>query len=33
MFDRIKTRAWLLGVTLVPVVLVHVVLPLGRRWA
>lgn len=33
MFDRIKTQAWLLGVTLVPVVLVLVVLPFGRRWA
>jgi hypothetical protein len=33
MFERIKAQAWLLGVTVVPVVLVLVVLPLGRRWA
>ncbi len=33
MFDRLMTRAWLLGITLLPVVLALVVLPLGRRWA
>ena len=33
MFDRIKTSAWLLGLSVVPVVLVLVVLPFGRRWA
>jgi len=33
MFDRIKTSAWLVGLSVVPVVLVLVVLPFGRRWA
>jgi len=33
MIDRIKTRAWLLGVTVLPVVLAVVILPMGRRWA
>jgi hypothetical protein len=33
MFDRIKTSAWLLGLSVVPVVLALVVVPLGRRWA
>lgn len=32
MFDRFKTRAWLVGTTLLPVVLAVVVLPFGRRW-
>jgi len=33
MIDRFKTRAWLLGVTVLPVVLAFVIQPLGRRWS
>jgi hypothetical protein len=33
MIDRIKARIWLLGVTMLPVVLALVVHPLGRRWS
>jgi hypothetical protein len=33
MFDRIKAQVWLLGVTVVPLVLILVILPFGRRWA
>jgi hypothetical protein len=33
MFDRFKTRVWLLGVTVLPVLLAFVVHPLGRRWS
>ncbi len=33
MLVRLKAHAWLLGVTLLPVVLALVVHPLGRRWA
>ena len=33
MIARIKTRAWLLGVTVLPVVLAVVILPMGRRWS
>jgi hypothetical protein len=32
MIDRIKTRVWLLGVSVLPVVLALVIHPLGRRW-
>jgi hypothetical protein len=32
MIDRIKTRVWLLGVSVLPVVLALVILPMGRRW-
>jgi hypothetical protein len=32
MIDRIKTRVWLLGVSVLPVVLALVILPFGRRW-
>ena len=32
MIDRIKTRAWLLGVSVLPVVLALVIHPMGRRW-
>jgi hypothetical protein len=33
MIDRFKTRAWLLGVTVLPVVLALVIQPFGRRWS
>jgi hypothetical protein len=32
MIDRIKTRVWLLGVSVLPVVLALVIHPMGRRW-
>jgi hypothetical protein len=32
MIDRFKTRIWLLGVTVLPVVLALSVHPFGRRW-
>jgi hypothetical protein len=32
MIDRIKTRVWLLGASVLPVVLALVIHPMGRRW-
>jgi hypothetical protein len=32
MIDRIKTRVWLLGVSVLPVLLAVAIHPFGRRW-
>jgi len=32
MINRFKTRVWLLGVSVLPVLLAVVIHPMGRRW-
>jgi hypothetical protein len=32
MIKRFKTRVWLLGVSVLPVLLAVVIHPMGRRW-